>query len=551
VRNEALFSRAQYQINDDWSAYSNATISRVKSFGRYAPVPAQVFIPPNTPNNPASTPRFLLHRFDSLGTRDNFVDSHVYDYLFGVQGRIGEVYLDIGARSSESKMLELGRNYLVRPIAEQFIARGDYNIFNPRGNPANVLNAMKATVNREATFELQELFAIANLDLFELAGGTAGLAVGTEYRSEDYADLYDSLSEAGVIGGSAGNSAGGGRHVRAFFAEALFPLLSDLEVGVAGRYDKYSDYGNDFSPKLSVRWQPIDLLTLRGSYGEGFRAPSLDILTQAESFNAAQVSDPATCRALGQPANCAVQTNAFRIANPNLESENSTQWSVGVAVDPFDWLSVTLDHWNIEIENRIAFFSANVLVARELAGRPVPSGLGVFRFPDGAIDFVREGFANEGDVEVRGTDLTLRTTFAFGDWGNLQNQFQISDTDTYRLDGGENLAGTNGAPKFRAQLLNQYSYGDFTLAWNVNHIDQHNDLLEEFKLASWTTHDLSLTWAAPWNGRITVGVNNAADKDPVLDPSRGCATDGSPRGYCTQLYDGYGRIAFLRYSQNF
>src|SRR5690606_21553027 len=136
---------------------------------------AQVFIPPNTPNNPGSTPRFLLHRFDSLGTRDNFVDAHVYDYLFGVQGRIGEVYLDIGARSSESKMLELGRNYLVIPIAEQFIARGDYSIFNPRSNPTDVLNAMKATVNREATFELQELFAIANMDLFELAGGTAGL----------------------------------------------------------------------------------------------------------------------------------------------------------------------------------------------------------------------------------------------------------------------------------------------------------------------------------------------------------------------------------------
>ncbi|MCK7592805.1 TonB-dependent receptor plug domain-containing protein [Pseudomarimonas salicorniae] len=550
VRNSAMFARANYQINDEWATYLNSTVSRVESFGRYAPVPATVFIPPNTPNNPSSSPMFLRHRFDSLGNRDNFVDAHVYDVLFGFNGRMGSVDLDFGIRSSESKSINLGRNYLVIPLAEQFIARGDYNIFRPRQNPANVLNGMKTTTARESEFRIEELFLLANMDLFEMGGGMAGLAAGFEYRSEDYADRYDSLSEGGVIGGSSGNSAAGGRSVRAAFAEALFPVLENVEVSLAGRYDEYSDYGSDFSPKLGLRWQPLDTLTVRASYGEGFAAPNLNILTQATSFTAAAVSDPATCAAFGQAANCSIQIEAYRLSNPTLESEGSKQISFGIAMDPTDWLSFTLDFWNIEIENRIAFFSSQELVQRNLTNRPIPPGLGVFRFADGTIDFVNEGYANQGKIDTRGADLNLTTNFTLGDWGSLRNQLNIGYTDSFKQDGAEQI-GTNSAPKYRAQLANSWTYGDFGVAWNLSHIDSHENFLGNGQLASWTTHDIVLTWDAPWNAKLSVGVNNATDKDPVLDPSGGCASDGSPRGYCTQLYDGYGRVPFVRYTQRF
>ncbi len=551
IRNSSLFTRANYEINEDWSTYMNASVARVESFGRYAPVPAVVFIPPNTPNNRTNVPVFLRHRFDSLGNRDTFVDSQVYEFLVGFEGRIGNFDVDFGARRNEFKFTELGRNYLVIPIAEQFIARGDYNIFNPRGNPANVLNSMKVTINREAAFEIEELYATANVDLFEMNGGVAGLAFGAEYRDEYYQDLYDSLSEGGVVGGSAGNSAAGGRSVGAAYAEALFPVTENFEINGAVRYDRYSDYGSDVSPKLSMRFTPFENLVLRASYGEGFRAPTLDILTQLESFSASAVSDPATCRALGQPPTCNVQIDAFRIANPELESEQSRQWSIGAAWDATDWLNASLDIFNVEIDNRIAFFSANTLVIREQTGRPVPPGLGVFRFPDGSIDFVREGNANEGDLELRGADLNVRTNFDFGDIGNLRNQLQISMIDNYTIDGGENLVGDNSQPKYRSSLNNEYVWGDFSFVWNLNYIHTHNDSSEGGKLPSWTTHDLQASWNAPWNGRFTVGVNNVADKDPVLDPFGGCSSDGSPRGYCTQLYDGYGRVPYFRYTQSF
>src|SRR3546814_15019245 len=102
-----------------------------------------------------------------------------------------------------------------------------------------------------------------------MGGGSAGLVVGGEFRKEQYADTYDSLSSAGVILGSAGASSGGGREVSSVYAEMLLPFTSTLEADIAGRYEKYSDYGTNFAPKNALRWHPIDSLTLPGSLETG------------------------------------------------------------------------------------------------------------------------------------------------------------------------------------------------------------------------------------------------------------------------------------------
>ena len=63
---------------------------------------------------------------------------------------------------------------------------------------------------------------------------------------------------------------------------------------------------------------------------------------------------------------------------------------------------------------------------------------------------------------------------------------------------------------------------------------------------SWTTHDVQLNYHAPWDGRFTVGVRNAGEKFPPV--GRGAV--GS-RDYDFNLYDGYGRVTYFRYSQTF
>ncbi|NMH59569.1 TonB-dependent receptor [Alteromonas ponticola] len=564
-----FFLNNRYEINDDWLVFSNMSWNKTDSFGRYAPVPDSPSpfaggsgnpLPADSPNNPTNPesamydpafgenqPVWWWHRFDSLGNRDNEVENELQDLLVGVEGNIGDIFVDFGVRRTKSKTFDIGRNYLVRTTAEAFINDGTYDLQRPNENPADVLNAMKATISRISYFNQDEVFGSAQFDLFEMDGGLVSTVVGFEWREEDYGDQYDSLSEAGAIGGSSGNSAGGGRYARAAYFETLLPVMDELEVTLAGRYDDYSDYGNDFSPKISARYEPMDDMILRASWGQGFRAPTLDILTQKDSFSADTVRDPQTCQVVGQPDDCEQQINGLRTANPNLSSEQSEQWALGYAYQPFDFLSFSIDYWNIEIDERINFFDAQELVDREKAGDPIPSGLGVERAGNGAISRVVQGYGNEGTLSTNGLDFDITYVEEFS-FMALRSSLRFSHLLEYSVDGGRDQVGDDGLPEQRANLNTVATVGDFDIAWNINYI---GDTAEEVDageqlghIPSWTTHDVNVTYNAPWNAKITVGVNNVGGKEPPLYPT------GS-REYNFELYDGYGRITYARYVQSF
>ncbi len=593
IKNQSTFLRGDYQINDNWSTYLNAQVSRVQSFGRYAPVPSSpwlnggngVAIAPGNINHPAvrfptdpyyqslaGQTLYVRHRFAALGNRDDSIENGVYDFTAGFKGRIGAVDLDFGARTSESKSIVLGRNYVLASSAQAAVNNGTYLLFNPFAVSQNVANSLIVTVNRESTTKMREAFATASFDLFEMGGGTAAMAVGGEYREENWDDVYDSLSAAGVVSGSAGNSAFGSRTVRAVFVEALFPIIDTFEVTLAGRFDEYSDYGNDFAPKIAMRWQPLDSLTLRASYGQGFRAPTLDIVGQQPAFGADGIADPRTCIAQGQVAGCSTQVTSYTIANPNVSSEQSDQYSMGVAWDAAEWLSLTLDYYNIKLDNQIAFFDTAAL-SDCLAGLstscpggvsalpanlspPIPSlGLGVARDPvTGEILYSQIGFSNLGTIETDGLDFSMRTLFDGGTWGEFGNLLQISYVNSYEVGGGGDSIGEPGVPEFRASLQNTWSKGDFSAAWNINLIDSTESSAADQgyttgyaqEVSSFVTHDVQATWSAPWNGRLTLGVNNLLNRGPSLDD-----LNSGGRGFDFNLYDGYGRVTYMRYSQSF
>lgn len=86
----------------------------------------------------------------------------------------------------------------------------------------------------------------------------------------------DALTKAGkIFGGSGGAGGQGERTAKAIYTELSIPVLAELELSLAGRYDHYSDFGNTFNPQLGLRYTPLANLLIRASYGEGFRAPTL------------------------------------------------------------------------------------------------------------------------------------------------------------------------------------------------------------------------------------------------------------------------------------
>lgn len=555
IENTAFYARGEYRFAQDWSAYVNSSVSRVQSFGRYAPVPGQVVVAANSPNNPSNGAYAinLRHRFAAAGNRDDFSDTNLYDMGAGVQGRLFNRFdVDFGLRSTESRFSRLGYNYIVRPLAEQYINSGDYDIYKPSLNNPDILNAIKATISRAASFKVFEGYANASTSLFPMGGGDAALFLGIEHRKEQYVDQYDSLSEAGVIEGSSGNSAGGKREVASLSGELLLPFSKVLEGSLSARYEKYSDYGSDFSPKASITFKALPNLRLRGSVGKGFRAPSLDVLTQKTTFSAESVFDPQTCIAFGgDPVLCnrnqLVQVDSYFVANPSLSSEKSTQFTLGVVWDATPAISLKADYWSIKITDVITTLDGPTVVDRA-NGRdplPIPPGLGITRNPiNGAITRLDAGYANEGTLKTSGIDLNLLANWNLGGVGRFRHDLTWSRMLKYDQNGID-IAGDQGYPKDRMALNNSWTSGPFEASWNVNRIGKNGKDAEDTLTKAYTTHDLQFSWSPPIKGsKLTVGVLNVGDKQPELIPYDG-------RNFNFYLYDSYGRTPYVRFTQQF
>jgi iron complex outermembrane receptor protein len=582
VDNESVYVRGDWQINEDWTVFMTATNTRVKTFGRYAPVPGVVRAADGTPsdindgvaciNTPdpencvgdGSSTTFY-HRFAAAGNRDNYTTANNADYLLGFQGQLSDsISVEFGARRTKYDYDENGYGYVIQSLAEQAINAGDYLLTDPFGASQETLNGFTATIGRNSFFTSKEYFANVNFDLFEMGGGISNAVVGAEYRQDEFADVYDSLSQAGVVLGSSGGASGGDRDVTSAYFEWLLPFTSTFDITLAGRYDKYSDYGNDFSPKIAARWQPLDNLTFRGSYGQGFRAPGLDILTQADSFSAEPVQDPASCVFGGLTADCInsdgdpdeVQVDTYFVANPTLTSEQSEQYSFGVVYDPVDWLDLSLDYYNIKIEDSITSFSGQDIVDRDLHPEiygDIPAGLSITRDPvTGRITEIISGYANVGELKTDGLDFRANTDFDFGGAGRLQNRLTVSYINKYDItDGGGNTvewAGRLGYPDLRANLENEWSLGDWAFTWNINYIEGQKDPDTAdgpgSQVGGYATNNVQVAWSAPWNGKVALGAINVGNRFPEL-----VGYDGRPWNF--YLYDAYGRTVYLRYTQTF
>ena len=508
VNTKSVFGRGEVRLNADWSAYLNASVSRTNTFGRYAPVPGEIPIEVGSPAYPVGLGAvgtvYLAHRFAGGGNRDTYTDRNLYDVSLGARGTVGQFDVEAGVRNTLSKYYELGYGYVVQNLAVLAINNGSYNFRSPASNSADVINGFTTSVSRRGTWDQKELFANATTELWAMGGGRAAMYVGVETRTENYADQYDSLSEGGQVLGSAGSSAGGGRDVHGIGAELLLPISKTLEATLAARYEKYSDYGSDFSPKASLRFRPMPNLTLRASYGEGFAAPTLPQLTQKPAFSADSVVDRAHCLADGNTvAVCdalpapSFQINGTVISNPALSSEKSKQFSIGGVWDVTPNLSLEATYWNTKITDRIVDVTAQTIVNRDngTSSLPIPPGLSITRDAAGFITSVIRGSTNEGELQVSGVDASAIFTHKWATAGSFRHALQLSHMNEYKVNGAEQI-GDFGQPKDRVTLSNRWDRGPLQVTWNVNMIGKNGDAGVGF-VGSYTTHDVQLKVATP------------------------------------------------------
>src|SRR5205085_2714017 len=152
------------------------------------------------------------------------------------------------------------------------INTGSYNFVDPSQNSEAVRSAIAPDKRTPSHSELYGVDASVSGKIGELPGGPLQLAIGGQVRHE----MLENNNQNAALDtyGLTTASAFGSHTVSALYAELDAPIHRMLEVNLSGRYDRYSEGFSHFSPKLGVKFVPIREFALRGTYSQGFRAPT-------------------------------------------------------------------------------------------------------------------------------------------------------------------------------------------------------------------------------------------------------------------------------------
>ena len=288
-----------------------------------------------------------------------------------------------------------------------------------------------------------------------------GLVVGVEYRKDESIFRPDTfLSSGDVLGFNAGNATEGKYDSTELFSEISVPLNDQFEFWGAYRYSDYSNIGGVSSFATAVSFVPNDKMRFRVGYQQAVRAPNVAELFSGGGNGFPGASDPcaadgfvpgvtdaALCAATGVAAS---QVGVFSQANSqiegqfggnvNLQEESSDTFTLGAVFQPTEDLDITVDYFQIEIEDAISILGGSVDNVLDICYNQVKD-IGsdfcqaISRRPDGNVGLVRVLNENISLIETSGVDLTLNytTDLDFGIGGN-DSSLAINTKATYLID---------------------------------------------------------------------------------------------------------------------
>ena len=331
--------------------------------------------------------------------------------------------------------------------------------FNPFGDalrgpaiPSNAAVVAYATVHPKDV-DISELytldFNIYTTQLFKLPAGGVGFAIGGQFRKEQLKQDVDQLNIAGdIIGNTPSATTAAGRKDYAFYGETSIPVTSptfnypglySVEIVAGGRFEAFRNNNTNVAvPKVGLRWQPLDeTLTIRCTWGEGFREPSLIELYGSPTSSLAGTQDPLPFSLggpptpVGSPSRFEPEQPTVVTSSPVLTPEDSRSFTVGLVWTPkwVNGLTLSLDFWRIMETGVVAQSQANDVLERELNqlsgnGQPgLQPGESVERDAQGNITRIFTPFINSGFVYANGVDIGLQYVrpTKFGTFTSLTN----------------------------------------------------------------------------------------------------------------------------------
>ncbi|WP_155648637.1 TonB-dependent receptor plug domain-containing protein [Burkholderia pseudomultivorans] len=363
------------------------------------------------------------------------------------------------------------------------------------------------------------------------------VSVGVEHRHETYsvgagdaASTYGSGTQA-LPGLSSLSALSASREVLGAYADLATKLAPNWQVDLAGRYEHYNDVGSTANGKLSTRYDITPRIAVRGSVGTGFRAPSL----ATEYFTNLNISPLSANGILA--ANSAAARNLG--ATP-LKPEKSTNFDVGLVLNPLPKLNVTIDAYQIDIRDRIVlggtYSGQTAIDALTLAGITLPAGL-----PSVTANY----FTNGVNTRTRGIDIVGTYHSNFASWGSVDWDLGINFNTTSvtrigRDNNGNALLNaqqvaylTSSTPKNKivvggtwhldkwAVSLHESRYGTTSgeeSIWSGPNAYSTTTFVH-FKNAARYITDLEVRYAVTRKFEIAVGANNLFNAYPTTLPA--------------------------------
>lgn len=591
--------KGNFALSPQHTAFAEITASKVKSSLEYTPIqltaaqyryPAAgpyylnlataaptYFKATNTdPTDPrvffdATKPLAIRWRCLECGPRQQDTTTNAYRGLVGMEGTLAGWDYKWGLSSGQSEAktkLGDGNMYISKLAAA--MATGKINPFllpgqSQTAEALQLINDAKAKgaslYGGKATE--QEIDATFSRELFALPGGMAAGAFGVDLRREQY--NFDNTQPTDINGVTSPPSlARAKRNIKALFTELQMPVLKDVDVQLALRHDRYSDFGSTTNPKAGAVWKLMPQLSLRGSYSRGFHAPDFDSLYGGGTvgqFNS-DINDPVLCPngvELQQPAvGCGIRPGITTLSNPKLKAERSKQFSVGFVAQPADNVSATVDFWKIDLTDRISVLSGQALVQNYSAYSQY-----VKRNADGSINFVQAPYLNLAGDTTNGLDINLVAKRNTGP-GTLTVELDGTYVDSYKSrfstadawvervgDFGNSTFGYDLHVRWKHTASLSWSQGAWAATVSQQYTSGYRDEVNGYgsgvilqnlgfqsKVASYTLYNLSATYKGIKNLTVTAGVKNLLDTAPPfslhnVDNIAGAGWDGrvgDPRG---------------------
>jgi iron complex outermembrane receptor protein len=582
VERSSLMLRGTWQAGPSWSVFGEALLARNRFEARIAPMPVLPFDTAfGRPTYPADGPYYpadfaaanglagdllLSWRAVELGPRLNSITADSQRYVIGSEGSALGWDFNVAAVYSVNDQADtLSGSYAYPSLIIPALRSG---LINPWGQSGPAGQALLASTLYRGTAASAQgstalINAFASRDIARLAAGPLALAVGAEARRERLTYLWDPalLEDAPV--GEALRSQGGSRDVLALFAELNVPVAKTLDAQLAVRWDDYSDFGSTTNPKAALRWQPLREVLVRASWGTGFRAPPLYSLGEPTGVvDVGSNADPIRCPATGLAADCFAVFEVYSGGNPTLQPETSTQWTLGLVLEPVRALSFGFDYWHIEqdgiivpldVDNALRYHAR--FADRIIRGPVDPA------HPDlpGPIVAVDGSPINLGTTRTSGVDAFLAWAAPPQDWGQLRIGAQgtyVRQFDT-QIDGVTFVSRLGDAtyglpvPRWRSTVTVDWTFGPWgaTLAnvYSGGYVEprENPDGLRAVGAAS--SWDLQGRYNGFEGWQLAAGIRNLLDADPPASAQG----NTFQVGYNPQAANPLGRTFYLRATCSF